>query len=1014
MRKWGWRGGGVVVGACAAAGLGAAGQWWGGLAGAALIAVGGFAAPEMSDWLKDRRVRAAEQARADQAARAALDTASDPAVVQPAVRQVGGAALWLRPDKRVVNFIDRPELDALQGWCAGDDAPPVMLLTGAGGVGKTRLALRLAEELQAQGWLCRVVRTNGEADVVAAARLLDGGSLLLIVDYAETRPRLAGLLAAAAGDDGERLRVLLVARGVGEWWAQLEASSDYRVRTLVAAAERISVGPLTGEAAGSAELVRAAVPEFARAVGIAVPGPVQVAVPDERVPILVLHAAALLAVLDSQDREQLGPVRVVADEQVLTGLLAREKMFWLGSARTAGLSGPGGVDSVTAAQAVAVACLITVGDESEAAQALRRVPRLADASSGSLLKIADWLRQLYPVEGPLPGTVEGPLPGTKVRWWGSLQPDLLAERHVVSVLTDAPSLATMCLRNLTSVQAQEALTVLARTCAHHPQAPGIIETALRSDLPGLAIPAVEVAVQTAGRLGGILARVLSDVDAPLEILVQIEEAIPYPTVALAEADAILAGRIDTMLPAYTNIDMTLLADADRAELARRRDLLGTLLSQAGRPNQALPVTQAAVAAYRELAAADPRYRPDLVDSLSNLGVLFCELDRPAEAVPVTQETVAAYRELVGTNRDQYLPDLARSLDNLGALMCELRRPAEALPVSQEALEIRRGLAATSPDEYRPGLADSLDNLGAVFCELGRAAEALPVSQEALEIRRELAHANPDQYRPDLARSLDNVRVVFCELGRAAEALPVSQEALEIWRELAHANPYQYRPDFARSLENLGVLLCELGRAAEALPVLQEALELCRGLAATSPDQYRPDLARSQSNLGALLCELDRPAEAVPVTQEAVAAYRELAAADPGEYCPNLGRSLSYLGAAYSAILSVLFATLDRPADALPVAQEAVATYRELAATNHDRYRSDLARSLFNLGASLSKLGQAEALPVAEEAVAAYRELAAAYPNLYRPALANSLHELEMLNSELGRNVEALRLIHAIL
>lgn len=51
MRKWGWRGAGVAAG-----GLGAAGQWWGGLAGAALIAAGGFAAPEVSDWLNDRPV----------------------------------------------------------------------------------------------------------------------------------------------------------------------------------------------------------------------------------------------------------------------------------------------------------------------------------------------------------------------------------------------------------------------------------------------------------------------------------------------------------------------------------------------------------------------------------------------------------------------------------------------------------------------------------------------------------------------------------------------------------------------------------------------------------------------------------------------------------------------------------------------------------------------------------------------------------------------------------------------
>ena len=70
--------------------------------------------------------------------------------------------------------------------------------------------------------------------------------------------------------------------------------------------------------------------------------------------------------------------------------------------------------------------------------------------------------------------------------------------------------------------------------------------------------------------------------------------------------------------------------------------------------------------YRELAAAYPdRYRPDLARSLSNLGIPFSELGRPAEALPVTQEAVAIRRELAAAYPDRYRPDLARSLSNLG-------------------------------------------------------------------------------------------------------------------------------------------------------------------------------------------------------------------------------------------------------------------------------------------------------------------------------------------------------------
>ena len=232
-----------------------------------------------------------------------------------------------------------------------------------------------------------------------------------------------------------------------------------------------------------------------------------------------------------------------------------------------------------------------------------------------MLRIARWLRHTYPAGLPGPQAASA-------RWWGSLQPDLLAERHVVTELADSPAFAAACLRDLTAVQATGALTVLARACAHRPQAPTLIAAALRADLPGLGVPAVNVAVQTSGPVGPILADVAGSCDATLEALVRIEEAIPYPTTALARADMVLTARINSMLPAGTS----------KADLARWRDSLGVMFSELGRPADALPATQEAVTIRRELAAANPdRYRPDLAGSLSNLGVRFSELGRPADA-----------------------------------------------------------------------------------------------------------------------------------------------------------------------------------------------------------------------------------------------------------------------------------------------------------------------------------------------------------------------------------------------
>lgn len=91
---------------------------------------------------------------------------------------------------------------------------------------------------------------------------------------------------------------------------------------------------------------------------------------------------------------------------------------------------------------------------------------------------------------------------------------------------------------------------------------------------------------------------------------------------------------------------------------------------------------------RELAAASPdRYRPDLAAALSNLGVRFSELGRPADALPATQEAVALYRELAAAIPDRYRPYLATALSVLADALAALGRNEEAAVARAEALHV---------------------------------------------------------------------------------------------------------------------------------------------------------------------------------------------------------------------------------------------------------------------------------------------------------------------------------------
>jgi hypothetical protein len=85
-------------------------------------------------------------------------------------------------------FVGRTdELGALMAWCEGDETDRLRLVTGPGGVGKTRLAVELAERMKKRGWASERIADGQEPVAVASLRAVTRARALLVVDYAETR-----------------------------------------------------------------------------------------------------------------------------------------------------------------------------------------------------------------------------------------------------------------------------------------------------------------------------------------------------------------------------------------------------------------------------------------------------------------------------------------------------------------------------------------------------------------------------------------------------------------------------------------------------------------------------------------------------------------------------------------------------------------------------------------------------------------------------------------------------------
>src|ERR1039457_2081826 len=140
---------------------------WGPLAGAVLTALAAVAAgyvPVIRDGMLRRRAELTRQREDAVAAREVLRRAGELAG--------DGPAGLLDPRRGLVDFVGRErELAGLLAWCQDGRPREVQLVTGPGGVGKTRLSVELCARLEPRRW--RWVRAGDqqeEAAALAAAR----------------------------------------------------------------------------------------------------------------------------------------------------------------------------------------------------------------------------------------------------------------------------------------------------------------------------------------------------------------------------------------------------------------------------------------------------------------------------------------------------------------------------------------------------------------------------------------------------------------------------------------------------------------------------------------------------------------------------------------------------------------------------------------------------------------------------------------------------------------------------
>ncbi|MFC3966385.1 tetratricopeptide repeat protein [Nocardia jiangsuensis] len=905
---------------------------------------------------------------------------------------LGSPSSLLQARRAVVPFRSGREqlLAELQAWTA-EPGVGVWLLHGPGGQGKTRLAHyfgeRLATERWSVLWLDPAQLDGEKLQVLGEVKT----PLLVILDYAESRPgQIEALFEAVASATADRqVKMLLLARTVGDWWTSIAAES-VSAEDITERVHTTRLAPLDSTRAEREATFEAAVTAFAGTLPFL---PETDAHDWERVAAGVLESSrrdlgkgttvlgvqmqALADLLDTAaDLDSTGVGHSPEDR-----VLLHERRYWKKTMGTAGLTELG---MPVLEDTVAATVVLGPATDRNLDLVIARIPDLADQPAITRRKVRAWLMSLYP--------------GQVATAFGGLAPDRLAEYLVGQRILD-PARPSIIEAFATSIRdptrAEYFLTVCTRA-AGHPTLTAIGEHLIRwcdRNRANLLPAAVAIATR---------------VESPQPLLTAIERAVPVVDMKTLQY---LYGRIPQHTQALAPTAIALLqplvdrlratTDADTSTLAWALSHLTYRLGRLGRREDSLAAAQETVQLCRALAEQRPStFLPTLATSLDSLASSLDDLGRREDVLVVAEEAVRIRRALADQRPDAFLSDLAKSLNNLAMYLGDLGRREDGLAAAEEAVQIYRKVAERRPDASRPTLALCLNNLANRLGSLGRHGDALAAAEEADRHYRMLAEQNPDAFLPDFAMSSSNLGRRLGNLGRREEGLAAVEEGVRLYRVLADQRPDAFLPKLSTALLFLSDRLSDLGRREEGLAAAEEAIRIDRVLAEQYPDAFESELAKSLDTLIHRLADLDRHEDSLAARQEITLIYRKLAEHRPHLFLPDLASSLHNL--------AVRFRFLDRRQDALAAAEEAVRVQRVLADERAGLFLPALAACLESLARDLDAIERHEdGVAAIEEAAQLYQRLAEQHADTYQPLLADTLSDLAIRLRNLGRRNEAL-------
>ncbi|KAF8517759.1 hypothetical protein BU17DRAFT_91618 [Hysterangium stoloniferum] len=358
--------------------------------------------------------------------------------------------------------------------------------------------------------------------------------------------------------------------------------------------------------------------------------------------------------------------------------------------------------------------------------------------------------------------------------------------------------------------------------------------------------------------------------------------------------------------------------------------LASTLKNLGTYTEAQELEVQVLEAHKQLLGPE---HPSTLTSMGNLALTLSDLGKYTEAQKLGVQVLEAQKQLLGPEH----PSTLISMGNLASTLKNLGKYTEAQKLQVQVLETQKQLLGPE----HPSTLRSMGNLASTMSDLGKYTEAqelevqnLGKDTEAQELEVQVLEAykqllGPEH--PDTLTYMGNLASTLNNLGMYTEAQKLQVQVLEAQKQLLGPE----HPFTLASMGNLASTLSYLGKHTEAQKLGVQVVEACKQL--LGPEH--PFTLASMGNLASTLKNLGRYTEAQVLEVQVLEAHKQLL----GPEHPSTLRSMGNL----ASILS----NLGKYTEAQELEGQVLAAHKQLLGQEHP----STLRSMGNLALTLSYL-----------------------------------------------------------